>query len=169
LQAWFSDYFSDEVEILQNATNGFPDDSEASGPTIVSEASLQRICNWFPGISTGSVRSRFRANLELTGVAAFWEDRLFGEQGQVVRFRLGDVEIHGCNPCRRCVVPTRDPGTGEVYPEFMQQFMEKRAADLPSWTNDGQFDHYYRFAVNTLIPASQAGKLLRVGEQLQFL
>ena len=58
------------------------------------------------------MRMRFRANLEIGEVPAFWEDRLYGESGTTVRFTVGAVCLEGTNPCQRCVVPTRDPLTG---------------------------------------------------------
>jgi MOSC domain-containing protein len=42
--------------------------------------------------------------------------------------------------------------------------METRKQMLPEWTDAKRFNHYYRFAVNTSIPVSEAGKKLRVGD-----
>src|SRR6266446_4075508 len=71
---------------IPTRTFAFPDDTIASGPTIVSTASLQSVAEWFgptpqgfPGITLDETRQRFRATLEINGVPAFWEDQLFGE------------------------------------------------------------------------------------------
>src|SRR5258705_6298189 len=44
---WFSVFFDQQI-IVRYSENGFPDDSIASGPTIVSTASLESVANWFP-------------------------------------------------------------------------------------------------------------------------
>ena len=109
---WFSVFFDQQI-IVRNSPEGFPDDPIANGPTIISTATLQTICEWFPGITLEEARLRFRASLEIDGVPAFWEDQLFPENPRnVVRFRIGPVNFEGSNPCARCPVPARDPFTG---------------------------------------------------------
>ena len=52
-----------------------------------------------------------------------WEDQLFGEEERSeVRFRIGEVNFEGSNPCARCPVPPRDPQTGEIIPCFQKTF-----------------------------------------------
>ena len=163
---WFSDYFEQPV-VIRYAREGFPDDGLAPGPTIVSTASLQAICDWFPGITLGEARERFRATLEIDGVPAFWEDNLFGpNENYVVRFKIGEVAFEGSNPCARCPVPPRNPRTGEDWLGFSKQFTEKRRAALPDWSPIERFDHYYRLSTNTRVPGTEQGKLLRVGDQI---
>jgi uncharacterized protein len=166
---WLSRYFGEAVTV-RYAEAGFPDDDLATGPTIVSTASLEAVCSWFPEISLEQARLRFRANLEISGVPAFWEDRLFSaEEGRAARFRVGEVEFEGSNPCARCVVPSRDPSTGEPIRDFQKRFADLRRAYLPAWSPAARFDHFYRFAVNTRIPASETGKALRPGDELTLL
>ena len=43
---WFSVFFEQQI-IVRHSENGFPDDSIANGPTIVSTASLQAVSAWF--------------------------------------------------------------------------------------------------------------------------
>lgn len=74
LGSWLSQFFGFSVSLIENATIGFPDDPDAYGPTIVSTATLETICEWFPDLNLAEVRRRFRTNLELSGVPAFWED-----------------------------------------------------------------------------------------------
>jgi hypothetical protein len=74
--------------------------------------------------------------------------------------------LAGVNPCQRCVVPTRDPNTGEKYPHFQRIFTQQRQATLPSWTTRSRFNHYYRLSVNTRIQSSQAGKVISIGDKV---
>ncbi len=152
-----------------DAQKGFPDDRIAFGPTIASEASLQEMHpgNWFPELTLESLRRRFRTNLELGGGEVFCEDRLFGAPEELKPFRIGAVLFAGHNPCQRCVVPTRDPDSGEPVTEFQKKFMQLRKEHLPEWANVQRFNHFYRFAINTSIPPSEAGRTsLRVGDAL---
>jgi uncharacterized protein YcbX len=165
IDRWLSEFFGFSVRLKNDPTAGFADDRTASGPTIVSDASLRAVREWFPELSLESLRLRFRTNLELTGGKPFCEDLLYaGAADELKAFRIGDVNFLGHNPCQRCVVPTRDPVSGEAVPGFQRKFMEMRKQMLPAWANTLRFSHYYRFAVNTSIPASEAGKKLRVGD-----
>jgi len=166
MNAWLSEFFGFSVGLQHDAHKGFPDDRIAFGPTIVSEASLQEIHNWYPELSLESVRRRFRANLELSGGEAFCEDCLFGAPEELKPFHIGPVLFAGHNPCQRCVVPTRDPDSGKPVAEFQKKFMQLRKEHLPEWANAQRFNHFYRFAINTSIPPSEAGKKLRVGDEV---
>jgi len=170
---WFSVYFEQQI-IVRCSENGFPDDTLAHGPTIVSTASLQAISDsfpptpqGFPGISLDEVRLRFRATLEIDDVPAFWEDQLFGEnERSVIRFRIGDVDFEGSNPCARCPVPSRNPLNGENLDGFQKHFTRFRESTLPPWSPRERFDHFYRLSTNTRIAPSETGKLLRVCDPL---
>ena len=166
LASWLSQFFGFPVNIIENSIVGFPDDLDAYGPTIVSTATLETICEWFPDLDLAEVRRRFRTNLELTGVPAFWEDRLFGTPGEVINFQLGAVRLHGVNPCQRCIVPTRDWITGNASPKFQQIFNQQRQLTFPPEVNRSRFNHFYRLAVNTRIPLAEAGKFLNTGDAL---
>jgi hypothetical protein len=97
-------------------------------------------------------------------MAAFEEDRLFAGPDELRPFSIGAVQFHGHNPCQRCVVPTRDPDTAAAIPNFQKTFMELRRQHLPPWADARRFNHYYRFAVNTSVAKSEAGKVIRVGD-----
>ncbi len=168
LEKWLSDFFGFPVVVRNDAEHGFPDDREAFGPTIVSEASLRAIQSWFPELTLESTRRRFRANLELIGELPFCEDELFGAPGELKPFQIGDVKFFGHNPCQRCVVPTRDPDSAQPVSGFQKRFMEMRKQTLPPWANAQRFNHFYRFAINTSVPPTEAGKLLRVGTEVKF-
>lgn len=169
LESWLSQYFGFAVTLARNSTTGFPDDNIASGPTVISTATLETVASWFPGISVTEMRQRLRTNLEINGVPPFWEDRLFANEGEVVKFQIGEVIFEGINPCQRCIVPTRNSLTGESYPNFQKLFSEKRRETLPNWVNSSRFNHFYRLSLNTKIPASEAGKILQVGDEVNLL
>ncbi|HUL16934.1 MAG TPA: MOSC N-terminal beta barrel domain-containing protein [Terriglobales bacterium] len=163
---WFADYFEQPV-IVRYIREGAPDDGLAPGPTIVSTATLQAVCDIFPGMAIEEARERFRTTLEIEGVPAFWEDQLFGpDENYAVRFKIGDVAFEGSNPCARCPVPPRNPRTGEINIEFTKKYTQMRRSSLPAWSPETRFDHYYRFSTNTRVPSSETGKLLRVGDCL---
>ncbi len=169
LEAWLGDFLGFQVKFKYQAPRGFPDDLDAFGPTIISQATLTEIATWYPELELDDVRLRFRANIEINGAPAFWEDRLFDEPETVVDFRIGSVHFEGVNPCQRCVVPSRDPRTGEVYPAFQRIFAVKRQATLPSWAKPSRFNHFYRVSVNTRIPVSESGKEIRVGDEVSIV
>ncbi len=149
LTEWLSAYFGYPVSLHHDATDGFPDDTEASGPTLISTATIHEVASWFEDIDEEGMRRRLRANLELGGVPPFWEDRLFADRDSVVSFSIGDVELVGVNPCQRCVVPSRDPDTGEETEGFRERFIERREATMPPWSGGDWFDHSFRLMVNT--------------------
>jgi uncharacterized protein len=165
-EQWFSEYFGQRV-IVRHIPEGAPDDGLATGPTIVSTASLQRVCDMFAGVDLNEARERFRTTLEIDGVPAFWEDNLFGqEENYPARFRIGGVAFDGSNPCARCPVPPRNPRTGEETIGFQKRFIEMRRTSLPASSPKDRFDHYYRLATNTRVPSTEQGKFLRVGDAL---
>jgi uncharacterized protein len=163
---WFSVFFEQQI-IVRHSEGGFPDDTIASGPTIISTATLQAIAGWFPGLSLENVRRRFRTTLEIDGVPAFWEDQLFGEnERSVIRFSIGEVQLEGSNPCARCPVPPRDPYTGANLDGFQKRLTHQREATLPASSPRPRFDHFYRVATNTRIAGTESGKLLRLHDPL---
>lgn len=168
ISQWLSDFFGFPVGLRYEPQKGFPDDHTAFGPTITSEASLRTIQGWFPEMTLESVRRRFRTNLELTGGEPFGEDRLFGAPDELKPFWIGAVKFFGHNPCQRCVVPTRDPDSGQATGDFQKKFMELRKKHLPEWANAQRFNHFYRFTVNTSTPPTEAGKTLRIGDGLEL-
>jgi uncharacterized protein YcbX len=184
---WFSMYFEQAIQV-RYTREGFPDDGLAPGPTIVSTASLQAVCEWFPGMTLDEARRRFRTTLEIdadhsaigneldrsSGAAEtlppFWEDQLFAEsETSVVRFKIGDVAFEGSNPCARCPVPSRESQTGITNDGFQKRFTDLRRSQLPTWAPAERFDHFYRLATNTRVPSTEHGKLLRLGDALSFV
>jgi uncharacterized protein YcbX len=171
---WFTEYFEQRV-LVRHSLNGFPDDTVANGPTIISTPTLRTVCEWFPELTLSEGRRRFRTTLEIDGEAAsealppFWEDRLFGPANTyAVRFRIGEVNFEGSNPCERCSVPPRDSYTGEDGLGFQKRFSDLRREHLPPWATAERFDHFYRLATNTRVALTETGKTLHVGDPLNL-
>lgn len=166
IENWLSIFFNFPVFLKRNEETGFPDHaSSAPGPTIVSTQTLEELREWFKGqtlFSQQDLIDRFRPNLLIGGVPAFFEDQLVS--GGVLF--VGDVSITGITPCPRCVVPTRNPKSGEILSGFAKLLTEKRKATLPSWANPNYFPHFYQLCLNTKINESEAGKFLRVGDKV---
>lgn len=168
LESWLSQYFGFPVQLKQDLTMGFPDDTASPGPTIVSTATLEAIASWYPDFTVEEVRARFRANIEIGDVPPFWEDGLFTTAESTRPFQLGAVQFLGVNPCQRCVVVTRNPVTGEAYPNFQKTFVANRKETLPDWVERSRFNHFFRLAINTRVPDSEAGKTIQIGDPLQI-
>lgn len=169
LEATLSNFFEFAVKLEQNSLTGFPDDLKSSGPTVISTATLTEVASWFPDVSADELRRRIRANIEIGGVPPFWEDQLFSAESEAVSFRVGDVHFFGVQPCKRCVVPTRNPDSGIGYQNFQKIFVEQRQATLPNWVAASRFVHFYSLSVNTRLPASEDGKILQVGDKIEII
>ena len=169
IDEWLSEHFEMPAHLKRDATGGFPDDTTLSGPTLVSAETPREVASWFPDIDVEGMRRRLRANLEVDGVSPFWEDRLVADYDHCVAFRVGDVTFRGVNPCQRCVVPTRDPYTGETNDGFQRTFVEKREETLPEWANRSRFDPFFRLMVNTQIPESEWESEIAVGDGVTIL
>lgn len=152
LNTWLSDYFQMDIQVRQNPAIGFPDDTDAPGPTVISTATLEEVASWYPDLTVPELRRRLRTNLEIGGVPPFWEDRLFADANRYVQFQIGTLILLGVNPCQRCIVPTRDSQSGDATAQFQKTFVNQRRQSLPNWVNPSRFNHFYRLAVNTQIP-----------------
>jgi uncharacterized protein len=168
-ESFLSDYFGIKTFLLQNSTGRFMDIPDISGATILSTASLHEISTWFNHMDLNQTRKRFRATLELTGVPAFWEDHLFSREGRAIEFKIGDVTLLGISPRARCVVPTRNPESGEVTHAFPKSFSRHRAATLPEWSNLEEYGHHYYLTVNCHIPATETGKTIEMGNLVNIV
>jgi uncharacterized protein YcbX len=169
LSAWFTETLRQPVTVRRDERTGFPDDLDAPGPTLIAAASLAAIAAWFPGLTADDVRARLRPNAVIAGANAWDDDGWFGPPGTQQQLRLGSVILLGNNPCQRCAVPTRDPHTGDVLTGFQAQFARQRQAELPPFAPAARFTHFYRAAVNTCVPPTEAGKRLAVGDVFEVL
>lgn len=169
IETALSDYFGYPVRFDRQDLGGHPDDTTISGPTVISTGSLEEVASWFDNIDTDGMRRRFRANIEIGGVPAFWEDRLYADYGQVVRFRIGDVHFNGVSPCARCVVPARDPDTGEETHNFQLTFVRGRKQSKPPWLDSERFDHPYRLMVNTDLAKDSPGHVIAEDDPVEII
>ncbi len=169
IEIWLGEFFGMPVTLARNGDVGFPDDLDCPGPTVISTATLEEVARWFPPLDANQMRVRFRANLEIADVPAFWEDHLYGPKGTRVRFRIGQCVVEGNNPCQRCTVPPRDPYSGSGYADFTKIFAQRRKETLPPWAEKSRFNHFYRLATNTVVPGDQAGRLICVNDPVEIL
>ncbi len=149
VQRRLSELVGIELTLEEDARHGFPDDPDASGPTVVSTATLETVASWFNGLTLEQVRARFRTNLEIGGVPAFWEDQLVGDDDVEVPFAIGSLKLWGIKPCPRCIVPTRCAETGEATIAFAPIFAKRREQTLPDFAPRSRFDNFYQLAINT--------------------
>lgn len=170
LEDWMSAWLGTPVRLRENPLAGFPDDTDSPGPTLIATATLEAVAGWFD-LTLEQARARFRANLEIGGVPAFWEDAFYGGICRVGGGAptAGDagLALVLVNPCARCVVPSRDARTGEATPLFQKRFAEQRRASLPAGIDPAPFNHFYRLAVNTRLTPGSAGGTIRVGDPIQ--
>jgi len=163
---------SSGVLLLERADGGFPDDREAQGPTLVSTASLEKVARWF-GFDLAESRRRFRANLEIGGCDAFWEDTLASPARENLpslldlppdlpadpyadlpplepqEFTIGAARFRATNVCRRCVVPSRNSRTGAVTAAFRVAFEARRGRGMREDVDSGPWGTLYRLGVNS--------------------
>ena len=181
--AWLAEAFGQPVLLVERVDGGFPDDREAAGPTVISKATLVEVARWFR-LDVDECRRRFRANLELGGCDAFWEDSLASPARPELQpplgelpsdlpadpyadlpppepraFSIGDVRFQATNVCRRCVVPSRYSRTGAVTEQFRDVFEAWRGQTLPVGVDASGWSHLYRLGVNTILQDS-GGSLL---------
>jgi len=175
---WLSEAFGCGVLLQERADGGFPDDRDAPGPTLVSTATLEEVARWF-GFDLAECRRRFRANLELGGCDAFWEDTLASPARPGLTpslldlptdlpadpyadlpppepraFSIGGVTFRATNVCRRCVVPGRDSRTGAATAHFRDAFEARRGRGLRKDVDAAAWSTPYRLAVNTRLQRS---------------
>ncbi|NKE34909.1 MOSC domain-containing protein [Natronococcus sp. JC468] len=163
---WFGEVFDLEVTLERDPSLGFVDRREM-GPSVISTATLETVADWFDGLTVESVRRRMRANVEVAGVEPFWEDRFVGADAP--SFLAGDVRFDGVTPCGRCVVPQRDPDTGEPTPEFRERFVERRRETFPEWADEDAFDHYYTLMLIAAVPERHRERTLRTGDSVEVV
>lgn len=172
VEARLSEHFGVEITLEAGPGGSRTDgvvygDSSRAGPTLISEATLREVASWYDGIEPGEMRLRLRPNLVVEGVPAFWEDRLAtGSEG----VRIGDTTLEGVGLVPRCVVPARDPRTGEVDEDFEETFRERRAETLPEWIDREDFDgDLYKVMALTRIPVGNRDGELAVGDEVRLL
>ena len=170
LEGWLSERLATPVRLRENPVAGFPDDTDSPGPTLIATATLEAVAGWFD-LTLEQTRARFRANIEIGGVPAFWEDAYYDRTCRIGAAAADDgpgVALIMVNPCARCAVPSRDARTGEPTVGFQKRFAEQRRATLPPGVEVTRFDHYYRLAVNTRLAPASLGGAIRVGDPIDI-
>lgn len=155
------------VAVVEDTATGFPDDAESGGPTIIARATLKALTALFP-LSTDDLRERFRTNIEVDGVPAFWEDVLYDGSAEPAQFSINGVVFGGTHSCARCRVPARDPRTGEETQAFRKVLAMFRKETIPEWVPRELFDHYYRLATNTVLIDPGPQGTIRVGDRIRI-
>ncbi len=162
LAEWLSEVLQQPVQ-LRYDPQGFPDDTNAPGPTIIGTATIEALAHLFQ-LPPENIRRRFRMNLEIGFTEPLAEDMLVGTTKDRPRlFAIGSVRFAGVNICSRCSVPPRDPDTGAILPRFRQQFLQWRKQHTDPAVSAEQIEHFYKLGINTRI---LAGSELRVGDVL---
>ena len=164
--SWLGDFFGHDLSVAQNTERGFVDRPDM-GPSVLSTATVEAVASWFDGLTVDGVRQRLRANIEVSGVPAFWEDQFVGSGAP--GFEIDGVRFEGVTPCGRCVVPSRDPDTGEALPEFRQRFIEKRRETFPAFADADAFDHHYSVMILARVPAASRRPTLQVGDSVEVV
>jgi uncharacterized protein YcbX len=165
---WFGDVVGDDVEFRRREPPAFVDRPDA-GPSVISTATLEDVASWFDGMTVEGARRRLRANVEVGGVPAFWEDRFVGPDAPafVVDGADGAVRFEGDDPCARCVVPSRDPETGDPLPDFRERFVERREATFPAWADPDAFPHHYTVMLISRVPEADRGRTVAAGDRVR--
>ncbi|MFA1611729.1 MOSC domain-containing protein [Halobellus rubicundus] len=165
-EAWFCDFFDRDLTLERDAERGYVDRREM-GLSVLSSGTLAEIASWFDDLGVGSVRRRLRANVEVADVPAFWEDRFVSADAP--GFRVGEVRFEGLDPCGRCVVPARDPDTGDELSGFRERFIRQREATFPAWADEDAFDHFYTAMILARPFDADRGRRLRVGDAVAVM
>ncbi|MFB6068737.1 MAG: MOSC domain-containing protein [Halobacterium sp.] len=164
--SWFSEHFGEPLDLERDDDTGFVDRPDV-GPSVVSTATLETVASWFDDLTVDSVRRRLRANVEVGGVEPFWEDRFLGDGAPA--FDADGVRFRGVEPCGRCVVPERDPDTGDALPGFRERFVERRRETLPECADRDAFEHFYAVMILTTVADADRGRTLRVGDPVSVV
>jgi len=157
----FGDFFGVDATVSRDDERGYVD-RRSMGPSVISTATLREFASWFD-TTVESARRRLRANVEVSGVPAFWEDRFVGHEAP--SFEVGGVRFEGVTPCGRCVVPSRDPDTGKEKGGFRERFIEKRREAFPEWADEDAFDHRYTVMIIARVPEQERGGIVGVGDE----
>lgn len=169
LLEYLSDFFEMPVILVHRQRGELMDVPTRSSATVVSQASIESLQNDLPNHSTEDLRLRFRHNIEISGVEAFWEEQLFRPSGEGIRFAIGDVEMVGMSPRARCNVPPRNPLTGKTDKQFIKAMLASRTKTLPANSFLPEYGNLYYFTVDTHLAEKEAGKVIKVGDPIKIL
>ncbi|MEG4210990.1 MOSC N-terminal beta barrel domain-containing protein [Microcoleus sp. S13_B4] len=169
VECWLSNYFGFPVKLIENLLTGFPEDTTAPGPSIISTATIAEVASWFPRVCVSEMRHHLRANIEIGDVPAFWEDELFPQADEVVRFKIGTVIFEGINPGHACLLSTPNYALIEAYPNFKKILAAKHNEIMPNLVKKRHLNYFSRLIVNTRVPPQSAEKIVHIGDEVQIL
>ncbi len=169
IESWLSNYFGFPVKLIENLLTGFPDNTAAPGPTIISTATIAEVASWFPRVCVNEMRHRLRANIEIGDVPAFWEDSLFSEADEIVSFQIGTAIFEGINPGQPCILSTRNYAAKEAYSSFQKVLTANQNQIIPDFVKKGDLNDLNRLIVNTRVPHPTAGKIIHIGDEVTML
>lgn len=169
LNEYLSDFFDMKIVLIHRNKGELLDMPNASCLTIVSEASLHAIQKDMPSLSIENIRLRFRTNIEVAGVPAFWEEQLFKAPGTGMHFKINAVDMIGVSPRARCNVPPKNPHTGEMDRSFAKKMMESRTQSLPENSFLEAYGNMYHLTVNTHLPDTEKGKKIKLKDEIEIL
>lgn len=169
IESWLSNYFGFPVKLIENLLTGFPDNTAAPGPSIISTETIAEVASWFPRVCVNEIRHRLRANIEIGDVPAFWEDQLFPQADEIVRFKIGTVIFEGINPGQPCLLSTRSYAAKEAYSDFKNILTAKQKEIMPDLVKKGHLNHFSRLIVNTRVPPQAAEEIVHIGDEVQIL
>ena len=169
IECWLSNYFGYPVKLIENLLTGFPDDTAAPGPSIISTETIAEVASWFPRVCVNEMRHRLRANIEIGDVPAFWEDKLFPEADEVVRFKIGTVIFEGINPGQPCILSTQNYAAKEAYSNFQNVLTANQNEIMPNLVKKRHLNHLNRLIIHTRVPPQAAGKIVHIGDRVEIL
>lgn len=168
LNKYLEDFFELKLHLVHSEKGELLDVPFSSSATIISTATYKSLQQDLPKHSLDDLRLRFRANIEIEGVDAFWEEQLINSPTTAVKFTIGNVNMIGITPRDRCNVPPRDPLTGDTDKTFIKSMMASRANSLPSDSKLPLFGNNYHLCVDTYLPPTETGKTIKIGDEIKL-
>lgn len=166
IEEFLSDFFGEEIFFLNNKEGRLMDIPDESAVTIIAEETIKSLAEEM-NEADSLLRLRFRANLEIANVPAFWEEKLAVlSETPGVKFRIGDVRFIGVSIRARCNVPPRNPYNGELNKSFIRKMITYRSKTAPSWSHVEKLQSLYHLTINTFIPDSELGKEIKTGDEV---
>jgi uncharacterized protein len=168
IEDWLSNYFGFPVKLIENLLTGFPDDTAAPGPSIISTETIAEVASWFPRVSVNEMRHRLRANIEIGDVPAFWEDQLFPEANEVVSLKIGTVIFEAINRGHPCIRSARNYAGKTAEPNFQNLLKAKQKEIMADLVKRGPVNNFSRLIVSMRFSAQAAGKIVHIGDEVQI-
>ena len=99
--SWFSEYFEQTV-IVRHVPEGIPDDGLATGPTIVSTASLRSVCDLFPGVEVNARPANGFAPLSKSTACPRSGKTSFSAKRKIIRYVSKSAKSHSREAILAC-------------------------------------------------------------------